>query len=390
MDKEKQFLVNVLKCFIHEEKPNIDPELDWAELMKLSSINSVTGILGYVLMQNPCEETAQYAEMLKKQCLANIAYFTRMTERARQLLKKLNAAGIDHMLFKGYVVRNYYPVPELRSFGDVDILIKPEDRQRCHELMLKQGFSVKTDWEPVYSYYINSELYEMHTEIMEIDVSDKADYKGYFAKAWDNVFNTDGHSFEPEPEFHFIYLLTHIAKHIRGSGAGIRMYMDIAVFIKYFDKSLNWGLIEKELEELKLDGFANMALTLVEKCFGVKSPIALREIENDTFEDFMDFTMDGGVFGHFGRDSGLITLKNTENKSRAATVMRRLFPSAESIESRYTYLQGNHWLLPAAWVHRLFKTRDSWSAHTAEAKSIMQTDEKEVDKLKRIYREIGL
>ena len=144
------------------------------------------------------------------------------------------------------------------------------------------------------------------------------------------------------------------------------------------------------LDKLGLRDFANAALTVAEKYFAVKSPIELRDIEPTVFEDFMDFTMDGGTFGFVGRDSGLITLKTSKEGSRAATVLRRLFPKAETIESRYTYLQGRHWLLPAAWVHRFFKTSSSWSEHAEEAKSILNTDENEVRKLKKIFEETGL
>ena len=390
MTREKLFLLDVLKAFVHNEKLNFDVELDWAELMRLSTIHSVTGIFGYMAMSNPCERIEPMLPQLKTQCLGTIALFAQRTEKAKQLLDKLSEADIDIMRFKGYVLRDYYPVPELRTFGDVDVLIKPQDRETCHQLMLEQGFSVKTDWEPVYSYYKNADLYELHTELMEVDVSDKADYKGYFRNVWEHAMKTGEHTYEPIPEFHFIYLLTHIAKHINGAGAGIRMYLDLAFFIKHFGDGVDWSYVEAELESIKLRDFANFALTVTEKCLGIASPIELKSIENEVFEDFMEYTMDGGVFGHVGRDHALVTLKKSDDTSRMATVMRRLFPKADTIERRYTYLQGNHWLLPAAWVHRFFKTSGSLAEHANEAKSIMQTDDEEVRKLKKIYKEIGL
>lgn len=390
MTNEKLFLLDVLKSFIHKEKLNFDAELDWNEVIRLAQIHSVTGILGYMSMQSLSERTTQLADMLKKQCFANVAVFAQRTKKADELIAKLNKAGIDHMLFKGYVVRNYYPMPELRSYGDVDILIKPEDRKKSHELMLAQGFEVKDDWEPIYSYHNNFELYELHTEVMEVDVSDKADYRGYFNTAWKHVRNIGNNSYEPTPEFHFLYLMTHIAKHICGAGAGIRMYLDLGAFIKHFGDSIDWAYIDSTLEELKLKEFANTALTMVERCFEVPSPLELHEINEETFESFMDYTLDGGLFGNVGRDSALIALKKSDKSSRFATVMSRLFPKAEDIERRYTYLQGNHWLLPIAWVHRFFKTSSTWGKHATEAKSIMQTDNEEVQKLKNIYKEIGL
>ena len=57
---------------------------------------------------------------------------------------------------------------------------------------------------------------------------------------------------------------------------------------------------------------------------------------------------------------------------------------------RYTYLQRCPWLLPIAWVHRFFRTRETWGQHAQEAKSILNTDSFSVDKLRQVYRDLGL
>jgi hypothetical protein len=103
--------------------------------------------------------------------------------------------------------------------------------------MISLGFQRHADWEPVYSYAGGNALYEIHTDIMEIDVSDKADYKGYFSGMWDHARPDRPHSFRFTPEFHFLYMLTHIAKHVHGSGAGVRMYLDVAAFVLHYGTS---------------------------------------------------------------------------------------------------------------------------------------------------------
>lgn len=393
MNEEEVYLLKVLKGFVLDENPGVFYG-DWNKLTGLANIHSVIGILGYSVMNYPDESNAQIADSMRKHCLQTIALVSQRSENMKELIRQMNNKGISHLLFKGYIVKDYYPIPELRTFGDIDFLIHPEDRQRSDELMIQQGFVRKTDWEPVYSYKRRAEYYEIHTDVMEVDVSDKADYKGYFQHTWEHAHLTDVHTWELSPEFHFLYLITHIAKHISGSGAGIRMYMDIAVFIQHFGNELDWKYIQDELKKLELTDFANMTLTVVQKYFDVKSPITLSKIDENLLEDFMEFTMAGGVFGYVCRDSGLIALKqqerNEESVSRLRTLKNRLFPNAASIENRYTYLQGRHWLLPFAWIHRFFKTRKTWSYHAKEAKSIMNTDTEEVLKLKRIYKEIGL
>lgn len=393
MNQESLYLLKSLKGFIQKENPGAF-EGDWTKLIVLAKNHAVSGILGYMVMNYPDESSAHVAQLMRKQCLQTISVFSRRAEEMKNLIQKMNEQEIDHLLFKGYVLKDYYPVPELRTYGDIDFLIRMDDRQKSDTLMMQEGFVRKTDWEPVFSYLKKLEYYEIHTDVMEVDVSDKADYKGYFSHTWERARLVAEHTWMLSPEDYLLYLLTHIAKHISSSGAGVRMYMDIATFLQHFGGSLDWNYVRKELETLCFTDFANMVLSVVQEYFGVTSPIPLKHIDMRVLEDFMEFTMAGGIFGHVGRDSGLVHLKNQdrndEKVSRVRTIMKRLFPSAESIESRYTYLQGRHWLLPAAWLHRLLRTRDSWGYHVKEAQSIMNTDIEKVLKLKRIYKEIGL
>lgn len=393
VNEEATYLLKVLKGFVLGENPGSFYG-DWQKLVKLANIHSVTGILGFSVMNYPDESNAQVVDFMRKQCLQTIALFSQRSANMKELIRQMNDRGIDHLLFKGYIVKDYYPVPELRTFGDIDFLIHSKDRQKSDKLMMQQEFERKTDWEPVYSYRRGSEYYEIHTDVMEVNVSDKADYISYFQNIWEHAHLTNGHTWELSPEFHFIYLLTHIAKHINGSGAGIRMYMDIALFIKHFGEELDWKYIQKELKKLSFTDFANVVFSFVQKYFGIESPIELRKVDEQLLENFLEFTMTGGVFGYVGRDSGLITLKKQEKSEesvhRLRTLTKRMFPSAESMESRYTYLQGRHWLIPIAWIHRFFKTRATWSYHAKEAQSIINADAEEVVKLRRLYKEIGL
>ncbi len=76
--------------------------------------------------------------------------------------------------------------------------------------------------------------------------------------------------------------------------------------------------------------------------------------------------------------------------SRAAAIYQRLFPPAKEIENRYVYLQGRSWLLPIAWVHRFFRGVGRFRYHVNQAKEIVNAEDDEVLRLRRIYKEIGL
>lgn len=394
MEREYTYLLHLLGAYLREEEPQVWEDVDWVKLVQLTQIHCVTGILGYMTMSWPICPDEQMKASLRGVCLNTIALFARRAALADVFSQTLSRNGIDHIIMKGFVLREYYPVPELRTFGDIDLVIRPEDRKKSDELLRSLGYQPETDWEPVFSYTKDVEYYEIHSEIMEVNVSEKADYRGYFRDPWRYAEAAGDHRYQFKPEFHFLYLLTHIAKHVTGSGAGIRMYLDVAAFLRRFGTSLDWDWIRQELEKLRFTDFANIVLLMVQEAFGVGSPIPLQAVEEETMGSFLKFTMDGGVFGRVGRDSGTESLKKQsrgrEKISRVGTVARRLFPAAKTIESRYTYLQDKPWLLPAAWIHRLVKTRDTWQQHTEEAQNILLADKEEVRKIQKLYEKLGL
>ena len=389
MERESEYLFRLLGAYIRGEAPGDAAGLDAEKLKHLANIHSVDGIFCYMAMRHglfPAERGAFRAE-----CMAVIGGYAKRAALAEMLFEEMNRRGIDHVLMKGYVVKDYYPVPELRTYGDIDVLIRAEDRQKCHDLMVELGFEVKSDWEPVYSYVRGLEFYELHTQLLETDISAAVDCRDYFSDPWAHVKCMGGHRYQFTPEYHFLYLLAHLAKHVAASGAGARMYLDLAAFVLHFGAEADWAWIREELEKTGLAAFANTALTFVERYFGVESPMELRPVGADTLEALADLTAEGGVFGRFAVSGGTVTLRNeTRGGGRLAAICRQLFPAAKTIESRYTYLQKRPWLLPVAWMHRVVRTWSKLGGHAAEAKDILSADETEVRRLRRMLREIGL
>lgn len=393
MNDAEQYLLRVLRGFVQGEDPGPFSG-DWQQLIALSAMHSVTGILGHSVMSWPHDAAAETVQYLRRQCLQTMAMFSRRTEAMRSLTELLSAEGIDHLVFKGYVVRDYYPIPELRTFSDIDFLIRPSDRAKCDVLMKQQGFEPLADWEPVFGYRRGAEFYEIHTHVLETDISERADYRDYFSHVWEYAEKRSGRTYVLPPEYHLLYLLTHIGKHIHGKGAGIRMYLDIAFFLRHFRDTLDWTWFGSELEKLNFYDFTNLVFTLVQREFGVESPIGLRAVEDQTYLDFLDFTMAGGTFGRFNQDEAELQLRKQdpgeEQVSRVKALLSQIFPPAARIERRYTYLQGRRWLLPVAWVHRVIHNRAFWGDRARRAQKILSADEEKIQKLRRIYREIGL
>ena len=391
----EQVILFYLKAFLNDQK-NIDipVDVDWKKFNRLVEINSISGIVGYVLQQiNSNEISADIRKKYENDFLSTITITTMRDEDMKALIDLLNENGIDHLLFKGYIVKDLYTVPELRTYGDIDFAIRRESRGKCNALMRKSGYRLLDDWEPVYSYEKNNEHYEIHTELLDSNLNNNYDYRAYFRDFWKHTECANQHSYTLNPKYHLLYLLMHIAKHVYGSGAGIRMYLDIAFYLRAYLEQIDWGHFQQEVHTLKLDRFVNTVFTAVEKWFEIKSPIPLKVVDEEFMDEFLTFTLNGGVFGHNSKAAKLSEVrKNSKGGSvkRADTLLKRAFPSAGTIKARYTYLETKPWLLPIAWVHRFMIKKRSTLHYFEESKSILNTNKLEVIELNDFYRKIGI
>ncbi len=390
----EQSIITILKSYVNNIGVTIPNDIELNLFYHLVEINSISGIVWYELDRS---ENSHIQEIIKKRFCndfySTISLATIRDENMKMLISQMDKKKIDHVLFKGYVLKNLYPVPELRTYGDIDFAIRLEDREKCDLTMKQNGFKLLDNWEPVFSYEKDMEHYEIHTELIDSNLNEKVDYRGYFKDFWSHTYIISGHSYVLDPEFHLIYLLLHIAKHIYGSGAGIRMYLDIAFYLREYRNQINWEHFKQEINTIRLSKFVNTVFNAVEEWFGIKSPIPLVEVGLDFMDEFLTFTLNGGVFGYYSKAAKLSQVrKNSQGKSvkRADTLLKRAFPSAKTIKSRYTYLDGKPWLLPVAWAHRFFIKKGSTARYLKEGKEILKTNKNDIMELNDFYCNIGL
>ena len=213
-------LTDLLRAFVLGERPAAAAQ---APLLPAAQMQNLLPVLAYMNKKHRLFSDADTNAVLNRQLRQPIFLHNQRYSAFEELSKTLSENGIDHLPVKGWYLRHLYEVPELRTFGDIDVLIRRKDRQRVHALMVSMGFSVQTDWEPTYTYRRGAEFYELHTNLMDASLDGRSDLPAYFADAWDHAQVVSGRCFAPEPEFHFLYTRCQLAKHLYAGGAGRRM-----------------------------------------------------------------------------------------------------------------------------------------------------------------------
>lgn len=376
---EYRELLKILSCFLHKEKYIPSDRCEIALLKKLADEQSVIGIVGYMLRQGIDE----WAKIFYATCTETV----QRIDAFKVLEKTLDREKIDHLMVKGFVVREDYPVPELRTFGDLDIIIHPEDRKRLDNLMRELGYFCEENWEPSYAYRMERELYEFHTELLDKDPTDKVDFKRFFSEPWKHAIKTGEYRYILDPEFCFLYVFVHLAKHVSARGAGLRMYLDLAVLLQ--KNKVDWKKIAEYVRQIKMERFLDTVLSAVEEWFGVEGQIPHQKVDRKVLDNLLVFTIEGGIFGFYGEDRSTMMLRESKN-GKFGLILRRIFPSAKDISDRYSYLKKKPWLLPVAWIHRVVLNRRRMQEEGQLLKEIASSDIEHLEQLKKLYREIGL
>ena len=388
MEKIQKILIDILSAFVNDKEPKIDADFSASELYELAKAQSVTGIVSYVLRKFSFGDLLAGDVRLEQAYDKTIAQFIRKEMDAERLMARLSGAEIPHIIFKGLVVRECYPIAELRTYGDIDMIIKEHDREKCHKLMTDAGYNPTVmDGGAVYAYKKAKELFEIHTTLN----SERTKLSECMSNYWDNTVVRCGYTYEFEKNFHLAYLISHIEKHVYGTGAGLRMYLDIALFINKYRDEIDLQRVREILSECRLDKFFDTVLYLCRRLFDT-DVTPNEDLSEEVFEEFMRVILTGGTFGDKGEGSVVDeemrkALKDNGKVNKFSLLMRHIFPSYREVRRIYPFFNGKPYLLPAAWCVHLVK--GGKRSGLKNIKRVVSADTSRAQKDKELLEKIG-
>lgn len=157
----------------------------------------------------------------------------------KYITQVLEKEGIRAILLKGAATASYYPVPELRKAGDVDILI-PEESVfgQAVEILEREGFAVQEEQTALHHIELKNKegiSVEIHRILAEPFESRKMNqylegllpaYGGHVVlnSSWGVRF------YQPGDAYHAFYLIIHMLQHFLRAGFGLKFLCDWTVF----------------------------------------------------------------------------------------------------------------------------------------------------------------
>lgn len=365
MTAEQRAFIRILRDHIHGRKTDFEDDVpDLKKLVDYAEEQALSGIV-YIQLRdflNKCIGIyADIFDRLHVKFQQEIYLYANRKTELREFGRK--CGNIPFVLMKGIVVQTYWPVPELRSMGDIDIIIHHDNREKTDKIMLEAGYRKMVDNHAVWTYEKDYITFEIHDHMFYEYLANQVDYRSYFDRIWNHTSLIKGteNIYIPDENFHFLYLITHLAKHIINKGMGFRAFMDLVFLTQQAGERMNWQWITRELKKIKLFEFTKTCFAFCQRWFHVQMPIASISLDDRFYYETTAKMFSDGIFGlHNVQNEASHSAKEIKRSkhfywiSAFKLTLGRLFPPYRDMQlvPWYSFVNGKPWLMPVAWVYR--------------------------------------
>ena len=391
----------MLADHLEQRETQVPEGLDWAALLKFCDNHKLGGICwkqcGAYLRAHP--ETAEFAKKLERDFQGTVYLGSTMEFELQAVSEAFQSEQIPFVLIKGSILSRYYPEPLLRTMGDIDLLVKPEDAGRIEPVMRNLGYALKQQKAREWDYSKRSVSFELQAELLHETAVEHPALRDFMNDFWPHT--------EPDPEsgslrldwdFHLLYLIAHIAKHLRKTGIGFRQFYDLSVLLRRAPELFHWEDFRREAERLGLLTFAKTCLSLCETWLRVPSPLPAADLSTELIEDVTQTVFQNGLFGFQSTERRSSRLERERERSKLPLpllklrVFRKLlFPSYKDLCTleKYKGLRGKPLLLPWYWGKRIVRALKRKRGGDM-AKNLLEIQEEDLDRSQDQLKKLGL
>jgi len=386
MQKESCYLLKIIKYILNHQDGSIplpDKEIDWGRMFELAKRHGVLNLVHYGVEKLPEEHrpNEDMCKILQKHAMKNVVVSVNQIEAEKEIMKAFENEGIYALAVKGICTKQYYPQPDMRSMGDIDILYQSSQDKKIKKVMVELEYGKSLEGRKHDSYFRAPYIgVEMHRELLAVD----SKYHSYYNNIWNRVSVKHGCQYihEMRIEDEYIYMMIHLVDHFINGGIGIRFVMDVYVYNRM--EHIDWNYVESELQKLGLLTFYKKISALALQWFVMN---CMENEEAEELEELATYIIANGVFGSSENGAAVSVSKS----GRFVFLMKTLFPNLDNMKSMYPWLAKWPMLLPCGWVLRGAKSLLYRRGNIKAQFGVYQHGNQEYgEKLKKFYKKYNL
>lgn len=266
MRESDQVLLGLLGYALFNVPVEIPKDLDWAALYEEAKVQAVLP-----LVFDAAAKVAHIPEGISSKYMQSCIQYAFNNEQLlyeqQQVLALMRAHNIPCVVLKGSSSALWYPNPDLRIMGDIDILVPPE--QQMEAVRILQSYGYGEIWDKNHQCHMtvskNRILVEVHKEPngLWLNVSEQVAQKfhAYFADAIEKS-RMQGDLCVLSDAHQAVVLLLHKLEHFLNGGLGLRQLCDWAVFVDQRLTQALWRSLKPVLEDMGMLYFAGVITRL--------------------------------------------------------------------------------------------------------------------------------
>lgn len=357
MNYTKSSYIKLISACINDTDVQIDYDnIDIKQLVRLCSIHRNAGIV-FMGMKKTQNVPAEFFKTLENGFFAEMLHYSKRMSVWNIIKEELDRAKINHIVIKGQSIAKLYPVPEVRTMGDVDLLVAQKDFEAVHDIMMALNADYKSvgSDEITNAYSLGNINIEVNSAIgTDSYFSGSVNFREYFKDAFNNADLCDGYTYELKPQYNLIYVLYHMAKHFYKNGCGVRMVTDVSVIMKAYEQIIDMNTLYDELKKIGLEKFANRIFAICNNWF--ENEIACEESDFKEINLIAENIISGGVFGYENVDGDTGRIRKNNSKNYFVSVIKWAFPTYKQMRRHSIWFKDKPAiLLPVAYVERFIR-----------------------------------
>ncbi len=169
--------------------------------------------------------------------------------------------GIRTLVLKGTHLAQYYPEPELREFGDLDLYFfdSHAEADRVAQRELKVTVNTEPHHHTRYNY-------------RGVTVESHYDFFNNYYPGSNKPYNKMLASLAPSPTFDVLHFLRHAAIHFAAKGLNLRDLCDWVMIVTN-GKDIDWNTVEREINHFGMAPFVATLDEITRTRLGIASPL---------------------------------------------------------------------------------------------------------------------
>lgn len=245
------------------------------------------------------------------------------------------------------------------------------------------GFETKVyDESRVHDVYVIDKFvyFELHRKLVADDHTWTQECKNILNR----IVLADGSSSEyiMTHEDFYLFMLCHIAKHMKNAGIGIKSILDVWVYLTKYKDQLNWNKLNKSLENCHLIEFEQNIRKLSDMWFNQV------KYDDRVIHELAEFISCSGWNGTKKMKQVHAAYREAgEAKSILYAKLKRytikIFRPLDFMSEEYKILKKIPFLLPFCWMIRVFRMRKHIGEKVLEIKETDLEGSREISKLKK-------